>query len=381
MIVVGGFYHETCESPSWDQWLGSGGRAATALTALTGNVSLKTYSAEHTQRELDRFSSSGIDVAASPSKSPVAFAYFHPLSRPVIAPNAIQIARERPIEVDGQVVLRFGFFEGDAVVRAKRAIYDPQTLVWPSFETNGSKADQLGLVLNEAELEGRIGTRHSVSAARALLEKENAVALVVKCGFRGAEVYEASGRLTHIPAYRTPRVFKIGSGDVFSAAFAHYWGVAGADPVEAADLASRSVAHYVNSSSLPIPPAHQLDQFEPSNGQQAPVLIFGGKRTLAGRWIFEEALWCLRSLGLEVVPYDQDDIAEWPLNVNSALVLRDTLYTLPRSQIDSLCRMEKVTWFSEIGAPIPDQLTPSSVVVEDFSSAIYAASWYSAASK
>lgn len=381
MIVVGGFYHETCESPSWDQWLGSGGRAATALTTLAQHISLKTYCAEHVQNELDRCRASGIDVAASPSTSPVAFAYFHPLSRPVIAPNAAQIDKERPIEVDGEVVLRFGFWEGDAVVRAKRAIYDPQTLVWSSFETNGSKADQLGLVLNEAELEGRIGTRHSANAARALLKKEKAVALVVKCGFRGADVYEASGRLTHIPAYITPRVFKIGSGDVFSAVFAHYWGVNGADPVEAADLASRSVAHYVNSSSLPIPPAHQLDKFEPGNGQQAPVLILGGNRTLAGRWIFEEALWCLRSLGVEVLAYDQDDIAEWPLNINSALVLRDTLYTLPRSQIDSLCRMEKVTWFSELGTSVPDQLTPLSVVVEDFSSAIYAASWYSAASK
>ena len=53
--------------------------------------------------------------------------------------------------------------------------------------------------------------------------------VVVKRGCSGATVHRPGRDPVAVPAYRSARVFKIGSGDVFSAAFAHHWGERGLD--------------------------------------------------------------------------------------------------------------------------------------------------------
>ena len=104
-----------------------------------------------------------------------------------------------------------------------------------------------------------------------------------------------------IRPYWSKSVFKIGSGDVFSAAFAVYWGERGVDAGTAADLASRSVAQFVEGHVLPLADAER--------DIERPVVAtnVGGKIYLAGpffdlpqRWMIEETLHTLTKLGADV---------------------------------------------------------------------------------
>ncbi|WP_375167134.1 MULTISPECIES: PfkB family carbohydrate kinase [unclassified Bradyrhizobium] len=85
------------------------------------------------------------------------------------------------------------------------------------------------------------------------MSRHGAAVLVVKRGPRGAIVYQVGDDPIEIPVYRSETVFKIGSGDVFSAAFALHWGERAIDAATAADIASKSVAHFVDGHALPLP--------------------------------------------------------------------------------------------------------------------------------
>lgn len=152
MIIAGGCYRELCESPHWDSLLGSGGRAALALASIDPTVELHTYFPAGLRHVLHEIEASGVRVHATPSQSEIVFAYFHPLSTPTIAPPLTCISHHAPLQVSGKVVLRFGLAEGDAVVNADRAVYDPQNPNSAPFRTNGSKANTLALVMNQREL-------------------------------------------------------------------------------------------------------------------------------------------------------------------------------------------------------------------------------------
>ncbi len=57
----------------------------------------------------------GVTVNISIRQTPIVFAYFHPLSVPLIKPTLNEIQNQKEIFVSGDVVLRFGFLEGDAI--------------------------------------------------------------------------------------------------------------------------------------------------------------------------------------------------------------------------------------------------------------------------
>ncbi|MGN7870766.1 hypothetical protein [Paracoccus sp. 22332] len=160
----------------------------------------------------------GVHVSSTPSDTAIMFAYFHPLSQPHIEPIPEAISQQPPIHVSGDVVLRFGFLEGSAIVHAERVIYDPQTAIRPqAFGANGSTAKQLALVMNELELCRYAGCADITAAAATVLSSsEQETVIVVKRGVRGVAVYERNVEPTIVPPYYSSRVFKIGTGDVFS---------------------------------------------------------------------------------------------------------------------------------------------------------------------
>lgn len=253
MHIVGGFYRELCCIPSWKATFGSGGRAAAAVSCLSPGSTFHTYSECAESEAIAMLKALGIEVRIKKRPHPVVFAYFHPLSRPLIQPQPGEIERQPAIKIDGDAVLRFGFLEGDAIVRGGRVVYDPQTWHDPAhFGANGSLAGELALVLNELELQALTGIKDAKAAALNLIHRDEAVVVVVKQGIRGATVIERGGSITQVPAYRSSRVFKIGTGDVFSALFAHHWAERGISPAEAADVASRYVAAYCSIGQLPV---------------------------------------------------------------------------------------------------------------------------------
>jgi hypothetical protein len=300
--IAGGLYRELCEVPPWHADFGSGGRAAAALSCLAPGSTLHTYAHDPNSLGITMLKAMGIKVHAHPSSVVLAFAYFHPLSRPYIEPPPNKISAQLPFLVSGDTVLRFGFLEGDSVVNAERAIYDPQSAVNPQpFAANGSTAQELALVMNEDELSGMTGTSDAADGVRKAMQAQNAAVVVVKQGIRGALVLDREGTAARVPPYRSARVFKIGTGDVFSALFAYYWGEARLPAAEAADIASRSVAAYCSTQQLPLLPG-AIDHLLPVGGAiVGPVLLEGRVNTLGRRYVMEEARFRLNELGVSVI--------------------------------------------------------------------------------
>lgn len=298
MIVAGGAYLEICLRPEWRRLFGSGLRAAAAVSRLSPGTVLHTYGTGDRMKSIE-YSAHAFDCTAivHPTETAITFHYLHPLSPAVRLPAAIP--QHASLEVSGPVVLRFGMLEGDAIVNAETAVYDPQSSdASVPFGANGSRAGRLALVMNEDEA-GILSDRGFDPDGILTLHKADV--LVVKRGPRGATVHIPNGVMEAVPAYKSGSVFKIGSGDVFSAAFAHYWGARRLDPAQAADLASRSVAEFVDGHLLPLRDIGHAEAREPAPAISDQVIYLAGPFfDLGQRWLIEETLSTLRSLGIRV---------------------------------------------------------------------------------
>ena len=289
--VVGGLYTERCIEPRWDDAYGSGGRAAAALSAAVPAIRLVTYrNADLADAEASLKSAYGIKIDGPAVEHAIAFDYFHSLATPRITPRPDTIIHNDPIDVRDDVVLRFGMLDGSARVHARAAVYDPQSAFDPRpFHENGSTAERLALILNRSEARRFSGKKDPEQSLAVLFERGEVDVVVVKMGSHGALVATKNEHCV-VPAYRSESVFKIGSGDVFSAAFTQFWAVEGRSPVEAADLASRATSHYANTRSLPIPTGDELLGLnaEPVTPGTGRIYIAAPFFNLAERWIVEE---------------------------------------------------------------------------------------------
>jgi hypothetical protein len=315
--VVGGVYLERCVQPRWHQLYGSAGRAAAALSAQT-DVVLHTYVDDISKRELEARVASFRRASLSPHHidRTISFDYVHPLSVPVILPAPQLLKHVEPIRVEADTVLRFGMLEGDAIVRGKTVVYDPQSATNPSlFGANGSHAARLAVVANAYEIRLLSGLEDVEEGARRLLAQEKAEVVVVKRGSAGALVLMEGSR-HEVPAFRTQLVFSIGSGDVFAAAFALFWAVEGIAPAEAAELASRSTAIYCESRSAPLLSAQELraHSLTAVNANTGRVYLAGPFFCLKERWMIEEARSHLSAMRLDVFS-PLHDVGPGPANV------------------------------------------------------------------
>lgn len=296
MIVAGGAYLEVCLRPEWRRIFGSGLRAACAVAELSPGTVLHTYGSPDRADDIRNSAAAfGCVSHVRPSETAITFYYDHPLSQARCDPRIVH--RNPPLSVEGQTVLRFSFVEGDAVVTAEYAVYDPQSS-YPQdpFGANGSTARRLALVMNQAEAEGGGG----IMQVEHLLDLHGAEVAVVKRGPYGATVYARGSDPIEIPAYRSNTVFKIGSGDVYSATFALHWGERGLDPVSAADLASRSVAQFVDNHVLPLP-SLLSEVAEPVQARNTGrVYLAGPFFDLMQRWMIEQAVNAFSDFEVEV---------------------------------------------------------------------------------
>ena len=376
MNIVGGFYREQCCMPAWDAVFGSGGRSAAAICKLSPGSIFHTYSDDFNSDGITLLKKLGIKINLYPRPTPIVFSYFHPLSRPFIQPPLTEIEPLPQIHVDGDAVLRFGFLEGDAIVEARRAVYDPQTLSNPaSFGANGSLANELAIVLNELELRSATGIEAIDLAAWNIIEHQNAAVVVVKRGIRGAAVYERGGKAVHIPTYRSSRIFKIGTGDIFSAVFAYYWAEKQLPAIDAADIASRSVAAYCSSVKLPLE-IDGLANFAPIQCKSSgSVLIEGEVDTIGRRYTMEEAQFVLKDLGIDV--FCPALGCQITLAANAVLILADGLDNLAAERILNKIVGKPIVVLRESRIQSSDIFSSRSdiVVVDDFSSALYFIAW------
>lgn len=311
MKIFGGTYLEYIYEPYWHEMFGSGMRAASVISSLSApEIGLSTYlSSDEVYLAEVKSNIHGFHLSTYNRAKPISFEYFHGLSRPYISPNLIQMQKENTIDVDvDECFLRFGMVEGDVVVRGATVIYDPQSMFLPiPFHENGSTANRLAIVLNSAEALWLSQKRSVESAGETLINNSDVDVVVIKRGPFGCLVFKKK-ETTVINAYKTKHVFPIGSGDVFAAVFAHYWGEKELDANEAADNASIATAYYCNSQIAPLPKNFKEEQvnFSPVtgsvNGKQA--YLAGPFFTTAQRWLMEECYQLLRNSGVNVFsPY------------------------------------------------------------------------------
>jgi hypothetical protein len=263
-LIVGGCYQETCISPIHDMLGGSGLRALEVLARVSPEVALSLgttlYSSSRASLEgfLSLFPNAGLhpDCPLALVSDPPAFAYLNPLAPPRLEFDGTA-AVPGIAEYVAECALVFGTIEAQARVTADVAVYDPQNPVDPrQFWENGSTARRCALVLNHNEAMGLSGEKSIFEAVKFLKSHllgtggSGYEVIVVKMAHAGCWVCSGNS-VESVPAYRTPRVFSIGSGDVFSAVFHAKWALEGVSPADAADFASRFTAGYCATGTVP----------------------------------------------------------------------------------------------------------------------------------
>lgn len=304
LSVVGGIYRERCLQPTWDAVLGSAGRAAQALcTVKASRKRLHAYMGDRARSEVELLAEL-TDFELVPTDLPflVLFDYAHTLGDPVISPPIGLMGQRPPLAVKDDVVLRYGMLEGDAVVAANIAVYDPQSAFGAAaFTANGSSAKRLAVVLNRLEMRSITGEEDPRAGADWLFRNDGAEVVVLKMGALGARVITPDGAW-EIPLYRSERVWKLGSGDVFSATFAAMWALEDMAPDDAADIASRATAWYCGHRALPTPDSATLatmpfEQVRPGTGR---IYLAAPFFDLGQRWLVEESRRALLQAGAQV---------------------------------------------------------------------------------
>ncbi|NJO36162.1 MAG: hypothetical protein HC869_27030, partial [Rhodospirillales bacterium] len=268
MIIAGGTYAESCRFPHWDRIFGSGLRAALAVSTISPGTILHSYVHEGWRDDVvATLAAFGVAPNLVLAADGITFQYLHSFEK--LGWTPIEIRQEPPLDVQGDVVLRFGMLEGEACVAGERVIYDPQSDNPGSFSANGSTAKELALVLNRAELlqcglpDGWMKSQDlrdfnefddqaAVQNIRDVEHNRNAL-LVVKRPLGGAVVYVGDDSPVVVPGYAANGFFRIGSGDIFSAAFGYAWGELRMAPAAAADYASRCLGYFVEDHRLPLP--------------------------------------------------------------------------------------------------------------------------------
>ena len=302
MKVVGGVYSEYCYHPAWHQIFGSGGRGAAALTRLgVADVTLSTCIADTVVKSVyATLLPFGLEIDRVSAPEHYEFRYTHPLTEPVLNPFPPKPATYRDVVV-AKNVLAYGMLEGLPKIEAQSLVYDPQSesdTILPQTFAPGAK--RLALVLNERELSRLTAQLALARPGPELLTKIGAEVVVAKLGPFGCTVIDHSG-VAPVPVFPTTSVFKIGSGDVFSAAFAKFWSLDGLSPLEAAHKASLCTALYCDTRSLDALSDIDKCQFKPASRRIEPTVYLAGPFfSLSQRILIEEARRSLIALGARV---------------------------------------------------------------------------------
>jgi nucleoside 2-deoxyribosyltransferase len=307
LAIVGGIYRERCMRPRWNEVFGSAGRAAAAIVGAGGKARLHGYVDATTFEAIQAHAAlGGFELVPTHVDQVARFHYVHGLARPTIREP---VASYPAVQVSARHVLQFGTLETLARVECERAVYDPQNVECPQgFRAAGSRAGQLALVLNQGEARSLLGgsTLDTDALAARLVEQEGADVVVMKRGPLGELIWE-QGQMQSVPAFRTPSVWKIGSGDHFATHFARAWLQEGMSATQAAQRASIATAYYCQHAGFPT--AADLAGFAPNpivasarflQGRRPLVYLAGPFFTLAQLWLIEQARSCLRSMGVEV---------------------------------------------------------------------------------
>lgn len=308
--ILGGFYQEVCLYPEWNNTYGSAGRAAACLSALEGKICLHAYIHDKYIDELKYFSNLyKVNINPIDSTEMIRFEYYHALSKPNIYSYNTPIEVQKQITLKEDIVICYGMMEApNPIIHADYLIFDPQSENSPSmiFE-NGSTMNHLALVLNVEE--GKKFTKESTinTISQAFFKKSDSLeVLILKDGPFGAHIFYKNEHY-HIDSFETNNIFKIGSGDIFVAAFGYFWAKEKLSALDAANKASLATAYYCDTQILPIDKQFLFSKNGTYNTIRVDKENFSKRIYLAGpfftmsqRWLIEEAKQQLEKFGANV---------------------------------------------------------------------------------
>ena len=313
ITVVGGAYGEVCSYPSRQVYRGSGGRASAVLSSLGAKTTLTTAIGPQLKSKFEKIAENlSYKLDAITRSEDIWFRYRHPLGVPTLYP-ALPKKLTWGKHVQADLALVFGMIEGRPQVHAKRVVYDPQDGANAlRFDYNGSTAGELALVVSYSEGKALTAESDLQLMANKLLAFPSVMAVVIKCGPQGALV-----KTTHeqgwVRAFPTKRVYKIGSGDAFSAAFAFAWLVEGQDALSAGWFASRVAAEYVESAldkfdsaqiaKIQVESQAKAIKFAKAGARNIPtsqIYLAGPFFNTAQQWLIDEVREALTDMGFNV---------------------------------------------------------------------------------
>lgn len=302
MIVVGGTYAEYCRFPGRSRVMGSGFRAAAALSLVDDSLRLISAIDTDSRSEAEQTSACfSFQVDWLPRSARIEFDYFTPITSPDILGEK-SISAE--LQFGGQdEALVFGMHESKIRGSAEFVVYDPQR----PRDTSGSdllqiKSQHLAIVANSVETTYLGEDADPTKAARNLLHKYKADVVITKRGARGVLVTTNQFQ-QEIGAHPTAYVMPIGSGDIFSAGFAWAWAKERRDPVESAEIASAATAAYVLTETLPLSASTLSDRSHLTPAlvpRDVRLYLAGPFFTLAECWLVDSVESAVRDLGASV---------------------------------------------------------------------------------
>ena len=223
MTIYGGFYHEKCIIPKWDQVYGSAGRAAAILSNFTSKITLNTFSSNI--EYLEFFSNAyKINYVCNPSIINIKFEYFHTFSKANIICNKNNFDRYPSVKIEDSVVICYGTIEANApIIKAEYGIFDFQSSTFNELFNEENCIDNIAIILNYEEAK-YISSECIINDIKEYFFNtvKNLKVLIIKDGPFGGYVCSPD-KVNNIPIYKNKFIFKIGTGDIFTCLFGYFW--------------------------------------------------------------------------------------------------------------------------------------------------------------
>lgn len=328
--IVGGVNIERCSKPSIDTIMGSGLRSCFVFE----NLSTEDYTFYTSLPETvlnHHYLKSMISADFVNTESGIFSEYYYPfpsarptLSNKVHSPND---GGSKNITVNCALV--FGMLEERYTIQGQRIVYDPQNRDRSQhfFENKRNHARELVIIANLSEIVAMSRSTDAKSLSermRELSQEHNLNAIICKLGPHGAVLF-SEDKFFHAQPIFSKRIFKIGSGDVFSASFFVKWVVENATIEEAFLFSNAMTARFVETNTFSTESLklhEQLTELPETFDlkdiiKRKRIYLAGPFFTTSEIWLVEEARRILIDFDMDVIsPYHDHGIITGPKNRN-----------------------------------------------------------------
>lgn len=300
--------------PAINELRGSGLRAAALLASLGRGVSFSTcVDARAWAEAAAMFDCFGVEATVQERPGEMEFWYETPVSK---ARWRYDEEHQR-LSAAGRHTVAFGMIDADWRISTDRLVLDPQHA--PLDELLGAasvNSGDIAVVLNQHEASSITGL--PIRDAGFELLSRGPVAVVIKEGALGGMVFHGS-RVDFYGAIPTLTTHTIGSGDAFTAGFAHLWFDNPTEPLAAARFGAKVAAAHSIVGTPQVTPA-VLETLTPAlpyaGNSDVQVYLAAPFFTTSERLFLETVMSALVGTGIRVfsplheIGAGGDDVAE-----------------------------------------------------------------------